>query len=333
MRPLAFLILGLTSVMLVFLVVLMIRRSWLVRRQRRRDALVRDLRPAALSLVEDNAHPPALRGFEAEVFAELLGGYARLVRGESHDRITAYFEATGAVEEQREHLSSRRAWRRASAAFALGDMGSPRAVPWLLRGLDDKSRDVRMAAARSLGRIGAIEAIQPLIEAGVDRRVPRDVVGLALFDIGPAAVPSLLELTGHQEPKVRANAVELVGFLGDPGEAGSLSEGLHDAAAPVRAATAGALGRLGAAAARDALVNALDDRVPSVRVAAARALGQIGGRRALEALLQVARTDEFEPARVAAGSAARIDPAAVVHTAEAPDAGPHLREAADLVGL
>ena len=37
-------------------------------------------------------------------------------------------------------LRSRRAWRRATAAFTLGDMASERAVPELLEVLDDSQR-------------------------------------------------------------------------------------------------------------------------------------------------------------------------------------------------
>jgi HEAT repeat protein len=333
MRPLELVIVALVAATLVVLVVLVGRRSWVVHRTRRRDAIVRALRPAAVSLVEDVGEPPALRGYEAQVFAELLGGYALVVRGAPRGRIASYFERTGAVDEQLHLLTSRRAWKRATAAFALGDMGSERAVPDLLRALDDRSGDVRAAAARSLGRLGAGEAIEPLVTAGVARRIPRDVASLALFDIGTAAVPTLLELTDHSEPRVRAAAMELVGFLGEARDAEALPAALRDTAADVRAATAGALGRLGAAPARDALVEVLDDRVPSVRIAAAQALGAIGGRRALDALVRLARTDEFDPAAAAAEAAARIDPALVVRAAAAADAGPHLREAADRVTL
>jgi HEAT repeat protein len=212
-------------------------------------------------------------------------------------------------------------------------MGSPRVVPELVAALGDRSRDVRAAAARSLGRLASPEAIEPLVTAGVEQRVPREVTCLALFDIGPVAVPRLLELTAHPEPAVRTAAAELVGFLGDAGDAGALRSLLADTAAPVRAAAAAALGRLGASAARDALVELLDDRVPTVRGAAATALGRLGGRRALDALLRVARTDDFEPASAAAEAAARIDPDAVAEAAERGDAGPHLREAADRVAV
>ena len=333
MDLLGFVILFLVAGSMLFLLVLVGRRSWLAYRARRRGAAVAALRPAAIELIEDVADPPPLRGLDGEVFAELLGGYSLVVRGAPRQRIAAYFESTGAVDEQLELLGSRRAWRRATAAFALGDMGSAHAVPALLRALDDKRRAVRAAAARSLGRIGSEDAIEPLVTAGVERRIPRDVALLALFDVGPPAVPTLLELRQHDEPLVRAAAIELVGHLGEARDSGPLPAMLRDTSAVVRAAAAGALGRLGASAARDALVDALDDRVPEVRVAAASALGLIGGRRALDGLLRVARTDEYEPAAAAAEAAARIDPALVVHVADQPGAGPHLREAADLAAL
>ena len=84
---------------------------------------------------------------------------------------------------------------------------------------------------------------------------------------------------------------------------------------------------------RDQLIDLLADRVPFVRAAAARALGQIGGRSAAAALLEVARHDEFDPAAEAGRALARIDPELVLSCAEDPDAGPHLREAADRLAL
>jgi HEAT repeats len=333
-QALAFLALGMAAAALLLLLVFVARRSWHVRRQRRREAYVAAIRPVALGLIEgEGPEPPVLRGEEAETFAELLSTYGRVVSGDSRRRIVAYFESTGAVDEQHVRLTSRRAWRRATAAFALGDMGSERAVPWLLDALDDKNRDVRAAAIRSLGRIGSVDAIEPLVTAGVESRAPDDVTRLALLDIGGAAVPRLLELVDHPEPGVRAAVIELVGIMGTASDAASLRDGLHDTAADVRAATAGALGRLGAADARDALIDALGDRVPQVRAAAAKALGQIRGQEALDALLPVARSDRYEPARAAAHALARIDPAVVLQAAESPDAGPHLVEAADLARL
>jgi HEAT repeat protein len=325
-------VLAFAAVQLAILVVLLLRRGWLTRAQRRHEAQVTRLRPAAIALVEGEPVPAVSREDEG-VFAELLAGYAQLLRGESLTRIAAYFESSGGVDIQIRHLRRRFAWRRATAAFLLGNMRSLRAVPSLLEALDDGAREVRTAAARSLGFLGAIDAIELLVAAGVTGRVPRDVIGLALFDIGPPALPRLNELTAHDDPAMRADAITLVGVLGTAGEADDVLDHLTDPSAEVRASAARALGRLGAAEARDALITALDDRVPGVRAAAAHALGQIGGRRAAERLLALARSGPFEPAREAATSLATIDPELVLRVAAEPDAGPHLREAADLVAL
>jgi hypothetical protein len=320
---------------IALIVTLLLRRWSSRRRQHRHDRMVQQLRRPAIRLVEsdESENPPVLAGADRAVFAELLAGYSRQLSGPSKDRIVAYFEATGAVDDELAALRSRRSWRRATAAFRLGDMGSTRSVGSLIAALDDSAREVRMAASRSLGRIGAVEAIDSLVTAGVDGRVPGDVANLALLDIGPAALAQLHNLATHPEPAVRSSAVQLIGLLGSAGDAPAIGNQLADAAAPVRVAAAGALGRLGAGAARDALMRALDDRVPAVREAAATALGQLGGRQATSALLPIAQGDSFDVARAAAEALARIDPRQVMRAAAEPDAGPHLREAADRVAL
>lgn len=311
-------------------------QSWYgVRRRRRHDELVARLRRPAVEMVDGDppGEPPPLARNEARVFAELLARYSRRVRGSPQERIVAYCEAHGLVDEELRRLESRRAWCRARAAFILGNFGARRAVPALVRHLDDRSAEVRAAACRSLGNLGAIDAVPDVIDARVSGRVPGAVAKLALLDIGPAAVAVLITLAGDEEPLVRAAVVQLVGLLGGAADAAAIQGRLSDPAAPVRVAAATALGRLGAREARDDLVTALADRVPGVRTAAAEALGGIGGRQAVDALLPLARTDEFEPARAAAEAVARADPALVVRAAEAPDAGPHLREAAGRVAL
>ncbi|HEY7071680.1 MAG TPA: HEAT repeat domain-containing protein [Acidimicrobiales bacterium] len=318
------------------LVVLIAGRRMRARRYARRDGrLLAQLRRPALELVDGDgaADPPVLDGQEARVFVEILSHYGRQVRGEPHDRIVAYFETHGVVDEQLRRLGHQRAWVRATAAYTLGDTGAPRAAPALVACLDDRSPDVRAAACRSLGRLGAIEAIEPIVAAGVSRRVPGAVVRLALFDVGPPAVTPLVALCGHDEPRVRAAAVQLVGLLGDATSGTAIDGLLADPEASVRAAAAAALGRLGAGHARDDLVVALGDGVAEVRTEAARALGQIGGRTACGALVGVARDDAFEPAHAAAEALAVLDPALVSRLAGEPGAGPHLREAAGRVAL
>ena len=108
----------------VMIVVLVGRRGWVARKQRRYDRLVQPLRRSAVVLLESDppGGPPPLARAERKIFAGLLAGYSRQLTGPSRDRIVAYFEATGAVDEQIALLRSRRSWRRAAAAFTLGDM-------------------------------------------------------------------------------------------------------------------------------------------------------------------------------------------------------------------
>jgi HEAT repeat protein len=317
-------------------------RSWLGARDRRRAEAAERLRPLAMELVDPDdgqiAPAPQLSGMEAEVFGDLLVHYSRQLRGEADDRIAGYFETAGEVEAQRRRLGARSERARVDAAFRLGDMASTTAVPDLLRAMEDPSLDVRAAAARSLGRLGAAESVGALISAAVTDRVADPVVGIALLEIGPGAVPRLIALLDDPDPHHRAAAVRLIGLLGSAASEADelpalLPALLRDMSADVRAAAADALGRLGASAGRDALLQLLHDRVAFVRAAAARALGQIGGQSATEALLEVARGDEFDPAADAAEALARIDPVLVLTTAAAPDAGPHLREAADRLEL
>lgn len=316
----------------IFVVILALRRLALARDDRLRQAIEERLRPVALALVDgEDTSLGAIGSREARVLADLLARYAQWLTGESRHHAAAFFERRGEVARAVRDLDDRRAWRRAAAAYALGNMGSPTAVPALVATLGDRDAEARAAAARSLGRLAASEAVEPLLYALSSGAVPRPVAGQALLAIGPRSLPALRELEHRADPAVRATAVELVGLPGDASDAPILVQRLRDSSAEVRAKAARALGRLGAAEAARELRAALDERIPFVRASAAFALGAIGDRDALEALLAKAREDQFEPAHAAARAAARIDPHAVRRAAD--EGGPHLREAADLIAL
>lgn len=314
----------------LFVIVLVLRRLGLARSARRRQLLEERLRPAALALLdEDGELPPMdMPPADAAIFAELLGRFGRTLRGSATSRLALWFAGSGAIHHATRELSRRAAWRRAAAAYALGDMGSPWASGDLLAALRDDDATVRAAAARSLGRLAVAEAVVPILTAQAAGLVPRLVAGQALLAIGPAAVPSLLELVGSVDAHERAAACELVGLIGGAIDEGPLVSALSDAAADVRVNAARALGRLGAEDAAARLRELLDDRIPAVRAAAAEALGEIGDDLAVGALLRNAREDEFDAARAAARAVARIDPGSV-----RAGGGAHLDEAGDLLAL
>jgi HEAT repeat protein len=326
--------LAFVGIALVLLIELTIRRIVLDRRGRRYAAAVRRLRPIAIQLIEgENGKPPVLSTGDQAVLAEVLGRYSRQLTGQADRRVAEYFRGSDALLQSQRELGSRRMWRRATAAYRLGDMGCEEAAPGLLAALDDKHRTVRAAAARSLGRLGVVEAAKPLIEALVSGRVPHGVAGQALVELGPVAVPELRAIAEHPSYRLRATAIALLGLIGDSADSPLAVRCLGDPSADVRAAAADTLARIGGPPAEGALRSALDDRIPFVRANAAVALGVIGSREALPRLLEMARTDDFRPARAAAQAVARISPKTLVTAAEEPHAGPHLHQAADLSAL
>jgi HEAT repeat protein len=306
----------------------------LSRLEQRRSRAEARLRPLAFALIEGDAGEFALPDErDTQVLAGLLSRYSRQLTGASQGRIAAYFEERGEVEREMKGLRSGRPWRRATAAYALGGMSSPTAVPTLLRALEDPNSSVRSSAACSLGRLKAPEAVKPLLEALVNGAVPRSLAGWALISIGAAGLPGLGNLVTHPEAAIRAVTIDLVGVLGDPAYTPLLAKRLRDSSAEVRAKAAISLGRLGASEAATELRMALEDRIPYVRAVAAEALGAIGDRRAVDALLGMADHDLQDPAQAAATAVARIDPRALRASAEKPDAGPYVLEASDLVAM
>ena len=319
---------------LVLLVELVIRRIVLERRGRRYAAAERRVRPIAIVMVEgESLERPVLSAGDQAVLADVLGRYSRQLTGGAGTRVGDYFRGSDALARSLRELGSRRTWRRAAAAYRLGDMGCEEAAPALRTALDDKKRTVRAAAARSLGRLEVVEAAKPLVDALVSGRVPNGVAGQALVELGPAAVPELRAIAEHPSYRLRAAAIALVGLVGDSADSPLAVRCLGDPSAEVRAAAADTLERIGGPAAEPALRSTLDDRIPFVRAEAAVALGAIGSREAMPRLLEMARTDRFRPARAAAQAAARISPIELEAAAEEPDAGPHLHQAADLSAL
>ncbi len=315
-----------------FLVLLVGRRVALGRAERRRARAELRLRPLALSIVSgEDAEVAELSSEELAILAELVGRLSRNLAGDARRRIEDYFAGTTALASELRALDDRRGWRRATAAYRLGDMASRDAVTRLVAAIEDRDADVRAAAARSLGRLEAPEATEPLVGALVAGVVPRAIAVRAVLDVGASALPSLRRLAAAEDPDVRATAIELIGRLGGPAEGDLVIEAMDDPSAEVRARAAAALGRLAETKGAAALTRALGDRIYFVRLHAARALGQVGETDAVPLLLDLAREDRFEAARAAAEAAARIAPAALLAAADEADAGPHLHEAADLL--
>jgi HEAT repeat protein len=310
------------------LAVLIARRTFLARASHRSSAAETRLRPLAIAIVEGEPVELTIGDAEAAILAEIVSRYSRALQGDSRVRIAAFFEQQGQVERELGRLAHRRGWRRAAAAFALGDMGSARAVQPLIAAMEDRDREVRTAAARSLGRLDAVTAAPRLVEALASGAVPRAVAGQALIAIGPAAAAELHPVLGCPDVSMRRAAAEVLGLIGGSAEAPLLAAAARDPAAEVRGAALRALGKVGGKAECDVVHEALHDRVPFVRTAAAHAAAGIGDRAAVPALVEQARSDLYDPALAASRALATLDPRGLIEAAERNQAGPFLRQAA-----
>ena len=131
---------------------------------------------------------------------DLLLRYRAMLRGPEAARITDYLEAQGYVQRAVEGLRSRNRWRRAASASLLGRMKSDAAVAALIGLMSDESDDVRMTAAHSLAAIGDPAAVDALTTALADSsRWTATTVATDLIEMGPAAVPTLVEIAASAD--------------------------------------------------------------------------------------------------------------------------------------
>ncbi len=170
--------------------------------------------------------------------------------------------------------------------------------------------EIRIPAARALGDIGDVRAVDPLIAALKDEYLGRDAAG-ALGKIGDArAVEPIIASLSAECWKMRQAAAVALGSIGDARAVEPLIATLKDKNGHVRKAAAQALEHLGwqpeggeaavwywianedwveaqalGSLAVEPLIATLDDKKRDVRRDAARALGEIGDPRAVEPLI------------------------------------------------
>jgi len=176
---------------------------------------------------------------------------------------------------------------RAAAAEALGLLGDPAALDYLLPLLGDEESSVRLAVARALGRIRHTRSAERLAQALEDQdpKVSAAAAG-ALEALGELAVEPMFQLLTSPGAETRVRAIAVLGRLRHKGAAARLLRGLCDRVAWVRIVSAQALGEIGESQATASLLRVLDDRDAVVRAMAAEALGKLCDFRASIKLLE-----------------------------------------------
>lgn len=242
------------------------------------------------------------------------------VRGTPADELVGVLRSRDAVARALSATRSISSVRRARAYRTLGLLRDPDLTTDLLRGLHDRSPEVRLVATRAIGAVGAptgpgaaravLRAVrtqrsQPGVAAGtaadalvrlgiasepaVRDALTDDDAGVRLVAATVAGrglfiscAPQLTELARADPDRlVRVAATRALGEVGGVGD-GPVLVGLADAnePAPVRRAAADALGRLGTPDAATALETLLGDADRGLAAAAASSLGDSGSGRA-----------------------------------------------------
>lgn len=167
--------------------------------------------------------------------------------------------------------------RRYVAAWALGEIGDPRAIPALVPALGDRDIEVAKYAARSLVKFGK-EATGALLAALDDpSERTRHYAVRALGEIqDPSSADTLLGLTGRVDREVHLWAL---GRLGDRRGFETVAAAVADPDRTVRLTAIQALNDLGDARAVPVLTAALADPEWMIREWAARGLESITGNR------------------------------------------------------
>ncbi len=161
----------------------------------------------------------------------------------------------------------------------------------LIQLLDDANPSTRHLATHVLGKIGGQDVVDPLIHALHDTEpmvISKAAFGLA--QIGDErAIPALISLVGHADREVETMLMNVLERFGTV-PVQPLIDLMTSDQWKVREQAADILGTIGDKAAIPVLIEALKDEVWQVRFAAVTALGHLGGAQA-KAALQVMPED------------------------------------------
>jgi HEAT repeat protein len=219
-----------------------------------------------------------------EIGAALSGRWSQLAAEEiSQLELTTRLDVIRSLEEQGilarflRDVKSPLKWTRAHALRLLGELKVPASVPALLEALEDKDPDVRIVAARSLGRMRLQAAEEALVaQLGRHEQAISARIAAICIEMGTRTGPLLIRTLRDGKPKARFWAARILGELKESRACRSLGDALLDPDPDVRSASAWALGSIADRSSAPLVETALRDPVWYVRAHAAEALGKIG---------------------------------------------------------
>jgi HEAT repeat protein len=260
------------------------------------DAQTRDRRPIPFRPARPNEsaqRQPLFGRRPAGSFGrdnERVDDWLNTIKGDEPDVVQKLVEALDGDDRD----------KRAAAASRLAEIEDRTAIPALLRRLRDEDWRVREEAARALGKMKAAAAVVGLLECiRMGRPGPfgggngNSTFTDAIKEIGPLAVPVLVDALSDEDARMRLVIIDLLGAIAEPDAVPALAGALRDPEWRVRWQAADALGKMGNTAAVPDLVEMLTDGNKDVRISAAYALGRIGHDSAVEGLVKLLHDREW----------------------------------------
>ncbi|MEO0085252.1 MAG: HEAT repeat domain-containing protein [candidate division WOR-3 bacterium] len=240
---------------------------------------VRQAADSALRSISDRTIGALVELLASDVLEERIRALAALLE-----------EGRAAIMPLTELLSHPEPTIRSAAAEALGMIGEPACLDYLLPLTGDAESSVRLAVVRALGRIRHVRSAERLAFAleDQDQKVSAGAAN-ALETLGELSVEPMFQLLTSPCAETRVRAIAVLGRLRHKGAVNRLLRGLRDSVAWVRIVSAQALGEIGEDKATAALLRVLDDRDAVVRAMAAEALGKLRDFRASIKLLERVR--------------------------------------------
>lgn len=218
------------------------------------------------------------------------------------------FDWSGRIDQLADDLRHPDPAVRRQTLERLGTYPADQIAEYLLPALEDEDSEVRLTAARILGR-GRVRRAVPALSGWLTEQDEdmREAACEALGNIGdPRAVAPLARVTSDAAAGVRRAAVEALSAIGTPEVVLPIIGRLNDSHPRVRQAAAEGLGQLSSREAVVPLVSRLQDPVRSVRLAVIGALARIGDPRAASAMVQSLRDTSPEVRSAALSALARL---------------------------
>jgi len=191
------------------------------------------------------------------------------------------------------------AWGRCGALTLLGEIGAEEVFPYLINSLHDDSSNVRIEAAKALGKFGGGKVLKPLAKTVATDEDPymRAEALKTLRWLGITSkivIDAGLESLNDSSWEVRNHAARLLGNFQENRSIAPLIKTLSDENWRVRQSAEDALQNFGKKAV-PALIETLKSNDWVVRLRVSRALGEIGDTRAIAPLEKIISKEVHHP--------------------------------------